>query len=384
MPAFRYAAYDEGGRLHRGAVDAPSAARAAELLAARGLTVVDITEGAEKKKRGVKVFDLSYHALFCRGLSSYLKRGVPLAEALKFLSRHSSDRRVSEACIHLHERVHEGMRLSSAMEETGLFREDIVRIVESGERTSALGGVLEQAAALYSMQAGWRRKIRSALTYPLAMTAIGAGVIVFLLTYVVPRLADLFADMGQALPLPTRILLGAASFLRSWWPAIILAVMGLAIWLKRRKKSLPALPFFSRIRENIALALVMSHLKTLLSAGIPLVEALGMASSMDADPGRWQEAARLVREGFRFDKALERLGAFPEEAVYIIGIGELGGDLPGAVGQIAEMNWEEAGDRMDRAATLAEPLLVLCLGLAVGFVVIAVLLPIFDLSGLAG
>lgn len=384
MPAFRYAAYDEGGRLHRGAVDAPSAARAAELLAARGLTVVDITEGAEKKKRGVKVFDLSYHALFCRGLSSYLKRGVPLAEALKFLSRHSSDRRVAEACIHLHERVHEGMRLSSAMEETGLFREDIVRIVESGERTSALGGVLEQAAALYSMQAGWRRKIRSALTYPLAMTAIGAGVIVFLLTYVVPRLADLFADMGQALPLPTRILLGAASFLRSWWPAIILAVMGLAIWLKRRKKSLPALPFFSRIRENIVLALVMSHLKTLLSAGIPLVEALGMASSMDADPGRWQEAARLVREGFRFDKALERLGAFPEEAVYIIGIGELGGDLPGAVGQIAEMNWEEAGDRMDRAATLAEPLLVLCLGLAVGFVVIAVLLPIFDLSGLAG
>ncbi|NLA90182.1 MAG: type II secretion system F family protein, partial [Synergistaceae bacterium] len=115
-----------------------------------------------------------------------------------------------------------------------------------------------------------------------------------------------------------------------------------------------------------------------------LVQALTMASSMDSDPGRWQEAARLVKEGFRFDRALERLGVFPEEAVYIIGIGELGGDLSGAVAQIAGMNWEEAGDRMDRVATLVEPLLVLFLGLAVGFVVIAVLLPIFELSGLAG
>lgn len=383
MPAFRYAAYDEGGRLQRGTVEAPSASRAGELLAARGLTAVEIAEAAQRKKKGRKAFDLSYHALFCRGLSSYLKRGVPLAEALKFLGRHSSDKRVAETCIHLHERVHEGVRLSAAMEETGFFREDIVRIVESGERTSALGGVLEQAAALYSMQAGWRRKIRSALTYPLAMAAVGTAVIVFLLTYVVPRLADLFADMGHSLPLPTKILLGAAAFLRSWWPALLLGAVAFGLWVKRRK-SLPVLPFFRRIRENIALALVMSHLKTLLSAGIPLVQALGMASSMDADPGRWQEAAKLVKEGFRFDRALERLGVFPEEAVYIIGIGELGGDLPGAVAQVAEMNWEEAGDRMDRAATLAEPLLVLFLGFAVGFVVIAVLLPIFDLSSLAG
>ncbi|MGI6253524.1 MAG: type II secretion system F family protein [Aminivibrio sp.] len=381
MPAFRYTAYDREGRQRRGVLDAPSAARAGEVLAGRGLTVVEISEGVEKKRAG-KAFNLSYHALFCRGLSSYLKRGVPLAEALKFLSRHSSDKKVAGACLHLHERVNEGMRLSAAMEETGVFREDTVRIVESGERTSALGGVLEQAAALYSMQAGWQRKIRSALTYPLAMTAVGMAVIVFLLTYVVPRLADLFADMGQALPLPTRILLAAASFLRSWWPGLVLAAAVLFFWA-RRKRRFSAIPFFRRTRENINLALVMSHLQTLLSAGIPLVQALAMASSVDSDPGRWQEAAGLVKEGFRFDRALERLGVFPEEAVYIIGIGELGGDLSGAVAQVAGMNWEEAADRMDRVATLAEPLLVLFLGLAVGFVVIAVLLPIFELSGLA-
>lgn len=383
MPAYRYSAYDETGRLRKGTVDAPSSVRAGELLAAQGLTAVDIAEVTGRKGRRGRVFGLSYHALFCRGLSSYLKRGVPLAEALKFLGRHSSDRRVADACLHLHEGVQGGRRLSAVLEETGLFREDLLKIVESGEKTSALPGVLEQAAALYSMQEGQRRKIRSALTYPLAMTAIGFAVVLFLLTYVVPRLADLFADMGQALPLPTRILLGTAAFLREWWPALVL-VLASAVFLARKRKWSVSLPFFRRIRENIALSLVMSHLKTLLSAGIPLVQALGMASSMDSRPERWVEAARLVKEGFRFDRALERLGTFPEETVYILRIGELGGDLPGAIGQVAEMNWEEARDGMEKAATLAEPLLVLFLGLAVGFVVIAVLLPIFDLSSLAG
>lgn len=383
MPAFRYTAYDETGTVRKGTVDAPSSLRAGELLAAQGLTAVDIAEATGRKTGRRRGFGLSYHALFCRGLSSYLKRGVPLAEALKFLGRHSSDRRVADACLHLHEGVQGGKRLSAVMEETGLFREDLLRIVESGERTSALPGVLEQAAALYSMQERQWRKIRSALTYPLAMTVIGFAVVLFLLTYVVPRLAELFADMGRALPLPTRILLGTAAFLREWWPVLVLVLLGFFFLARKRKWSVN-LPFFRRIRENIALSLVMSHLKTLLSAGIPLVQALGMASSMDSRPERWVEAARLVKEGFRFDRALERLGTFPEETVYIIRIGEQGGDLPGAIGQVAEMNWEEARDGMEKAATLAEPLLVLFLGLAVGFVVIAVLLPIFDLSSLAG
>ena len=383
MPAYRYSAYDGSGKLRKGVVDAPSSVRAGEILAEKGLVAVDIVEGSPERARRGSPFSLSYHALFCRGLSSYLKRGVPLAEALKFLSRHSTDRKVASACLHLHEGVQGGKRLSAAMEETGVFREDLLRIVESGEKTSALPGVLEQASGLYTLQDRQRRKIRSALTYPLAMTFIGLGVVTFLLVYVVPVLSSLFTEMGQQLPLPTRILLGTASVFRKWG-IVFLAAGALLFFILRRKGKRISLPFFRRIRENITLSLVMSHLKTLLSAGIPLVQALGMAASMDPRPERWIECARLVREGFRFDTALEKQGLFSEETVYIIRIGELGGDLPGAVAQIAEMNWEEARDGMEKAATLAEPLLVLVLGLAVGFVVIAILLPIFDLSSLAG
>ena len=383
MPSFRYTAYGEDGRLRKGILDAPSPVRAGEILAGQGLVAVEIIEGASEHGRRGKPFGLSYHSLFCRGLASYLKRGVSLAEGLKFLSRHSSDRRVAAACLHLHESVQGGKRLSAALQETGLFRDDLVRVVESGERTSALAGVLEQVARQYSLEDRQRRKIRSALTYPLTMTVIGIGVVVFLLTYVVPRLADLFSDLGRSLPLPTRILMASASFIRSWGVLLLLVMAMVVFFLRKRRKSL-SLPFFRRIQENISLSLVMSHMGTLLSAGIPLVQALGMASSMDRDSRRWIETARLVKEGFRFDRALEKQGSFSEETAYIIRVGEMGGDLPEAVRQIAEMNWEEAQERMERVATMAEPLLVLLLAIAVGIVVVAILLPIFDLSSLAG
>jgi type II secretory pathway component PulF len=207
--------------------------------------------------------------------------------------------------------------------------------------------------------------------------------VVFLLTYVVPKLTDLFAEMGQALPLPTRMLLAMTGFLRSWGIPLLLVLILLFLYLKRRKKKF-TLPFFRRIRENITLSLVMSHVATLLSAGIPLVQALTMASSMDGNAARWIDAARLVKEGFRFDRALEKQGAFSEEIIYILRIGEMGGDLPGAIRQVAEMNWEEALESMERLSTLAEPVLVLFLGFSVGFVVLAILLPIFELSSLAG
>ena len=383
MPSYRYSAYDTSGKLRKGIIDAPSSTRAGELLAEQNLVAVEIIEGAAESVKKGKVFGLAYHSLFCKGLSSYLNRGVPLAEALRFLSRHSNDRRVSAACLHLHESVQGGKRLSAALEETGLFRDDLVRIVDSGERTSALSSVLEQVARQYTMEDKQRRKIRSALTYPIAMSIIGIGVVVFLLTYVVPKLTELFSEMGQKLPLPTRILLGITGFLRSWGGPLLLVLLLFVLYIRRRKKKF-TLPFFRRVRESITLSLVMSHLSTLLSAGIPLVQALNMASSMDSNSQRWLEAARLVKEGFRFDRALEKQGAFSEEVIYILRIGEMGGDLPGAIKQVSDMKWEEALESMERLSTLAEPILVLFLGFSVGFVVLAILLPIFELSSLAG
>ena len=150
--------------------------------------------------------------------------------------------------------------------------------------------------------------------------------------------------------------------------------------MKRRGKKIQ-MPFMRGLRERVTISLVMTHLATLLKSGIPLVQGLRMTSSMDANTQRWLDIADLVKAGHRFDKALEKTG-FPEEVVYVIRVGEMGGDLIEALTNVGQNNWEIAQSQMERLATLMEPAMVLTLGLSVGFIVVAILMPIFDLSGM--
>jgi type II secretory pathway component PulF len=125
----------------------------------------------------------------------------------------------------------------------------------------------------------------------------------------------------------------------------------------------------------------MTHLATLLRSGIPLVQGLRMASSMDANPQRWLDIADLVKAGHRFDRALEKMG-FSEDVVYVVRVGEMGGDMVESLTNVGQNNWEIAQSQMERIATLIEPAMVLTLGLSVGFIVVAILTPIFNLSGM--
>ena len=192
-----------------------------------------------------------------------------------------------------------------------------------------------------------------------------------MLTYVVPKISELFEDMHQTLPLPTRILIGASSFLSNWGLYILLALLIFFVWMKKTGRSIQ-MPFMKGITDQLNLALVMSHLSTLLNSGIPLVQALKMASSMDVQKQRWLDAAEMVKAGHRFDKALEKIG-LPEENVAVVRVGEMGGDLAGALTNVS---------RMEKLSTLMEPIMVLALGFSVGFIVLAILTPVFNLAGI--
>ena len=267
------------------------------------------------------------------------------------------------------------------MRECRRFREDLVGIVESGERGGSLPQVLDRAARLYRLEISLRRRVRSALTYPLVMAGVGTVVVVFLLTYVVPKLSALFTDMGESLPLPTRILLWLSAFLKTAGIPLLIAVAALLLYLGRKRTFLSRLPFRD-LRERITLSLVFSHLATLLDCGIPLVEALSMIAPMDPARSRWETISERIRKGYRFGQVLRDEGSFPEDAVYIVQVGEAGGELSDALQQVADNSWEIAENRMTRLAELVEPAMVLALGAVVGFVVVAILLPIFDLSSL--
>jgi type II secretory pathway component PulF len=381
MPHFNYAGYDGKGKQTKGPLEASSSIQAVERLTERGIVVVDISQAEEKVVRQrIKLMSLDSHILFCRSLASYLRSGLPLADSLKILGKQSRDKRVSAAFGALLSAVEGGKKFHVALAESGAFRETLWRVVESGEQSGSLIAVLEQTAEQFRMEETLQRKIKSAMTYPIVMIVVGVGIVSFLLSYVVPKISVLFSDMGKALPLPTRILLTMADFVNTFGLPLLIAFCVFLLILKRRGKKL-RVPFMGGLRERLTISLIMTHLATLLKSGIPLVQGLRMASSMDPKPQRWLDIADLVKAGHRFDKALEKTG-FPEEVVYVIRVGEMGGDLVESLSNVGQNNWEIAQSQMERIATLMEPAMVLTLGVSVGFIVVAILLPIFDLSSM--
>ena len=384
MPRYRYTAYDPQGNAVSGEVEARGEPAAVQALRKEGLVPVQLRPGIERKTGAGKSdrrVPLEDHLLFCRSLASYLRGGLTLSHVLVLLAKQSPGSGLRDLYTRLREDVEGGRSLGLAMRESGRFREDLVGMVESGERSGSLPQVLDRAARLFRLEISLRRRVRSALTYPLVMAAVGMAVVAFLLVYVVPRLSALFEDLGETLPLPTRLLLWISALLKTAGIPVLVVLLLALLWLRRKGTLMPRLPF-RNLRERITLSLVFSHLATLLDCGIPLVQALSMIAPMDPDPARWASVSARVGKGYRLGQALEDEGSFTEDAVYIVQVGEAGGELPEALQQVADNSWEIAENRMARLADLVEPAMVLALGALVGFIVVAILLPIFDLSSL--
>lgn len=381
MPYFNYSGYDAKGKNTKGTIEAGSSIQAVDRLTERGIVVVDIKVAEEKKGNvKIKLMPLEQHIFFCRSIASYLKSGLPLADALRIMSKQTRDKIMKPVMEKLLAEVEGGRKFHTALAESGAFRESLWRVAESGEQSGTLISVLNEAADEFKLEDDLRRKIRGAMTYPIVMAVVGVGVVAFMLTYVVPKISELFEDMNQTLPLPTRILIGMSEFLSSYGFWILIALAILFIYMKKTGKSF-TFPGMKGIRDQLNLALVMSHISTLLKSGIPLVSALKMASSMDVHKQRWLDAAEMVKSGYKFEKALEKIG-MPEDTVAVVRVGEMGSDLSGALTNISEQCREVAQSKMEKLSTLMEPIMVLSLGVSVGFIVLAILTPVFDLAGI--
>ncbi|MBQ4469406.1 MAG: type II secretion system F family protein [Synergistaceae bacterium] len=382
MPYFSYSGYDPKGKSTKGTIEAASSMQAVDRLTERGIVVVDV-KLAEDKKTGkvkIKMLSLENHIFFCRSVASYLKSGLPLADSLRIMSKQNRDKVMKPVMEKILAEVEGGRKFHTALAESGAFRESLWRVAESGEQSGTLISVLLEAADEFKLEDDLRRKIKGAMTYPIVMAVVGVGVVSFMLTYVVPKISELFEDMHQTLPLPTRILIGMSEFLSGYGLWLLLAFALIYLWMKYTGRKI-TMPFMKGIRGQLSLALVMSHLSTLLKSGIPLVQALRMASNMDVDEKRWLDAAEMVKAGHRFDRALEKIG-MPEDTVAVVRVGEMGGDLAGALTNVSEQCREIAQGRMEKLSTLMEPIMVLFLGFSVGFIVLAILTPVFDLAGI--
>lgn len=400
MPAFEYEAFDAAGKARRGVCEGDTARAVRANLRAEGLLPMQITEVQERSARsrlpvgsraGIATLDL---ALLTRQLATLIRASLPVEEALGTVARQTEKPRVRSVLIAVRTRVMEGQDLASAMAAFPRVFPDLYRTtVAAGEQSGRLDLVLERLAEYTEGRHALRQKILLALFYPIILTVVALLVTLALLAYVVPEVVQVFSGIGQELPWLTRFLIGISDRLREGWLAFLVIGIG-ALWLFRtllQRESwrlryhgfLLRLPVIGRLIRGLNAARFARTMSILSSSGVPLLEALRTGAAVIGNlPMRQavEEAAQRIREGSGVGQALERSGYFPPMTVHLIRSGESSGRLNEMLQQAAESQERELEARIAMAVGIFEPLLIVTMGIVVLTIVLAILLPIFELN----
>jgi general secretion pathway protein F len=399
MPTFRFEAANDDAHLERGELEADSARAARSALRARGLVPVSVEalgsaqDGRPTSRARFGPADL---ALATRQLASLLTAGLPLDVALAALADQSDGDAQRQVFRAVRADVTAGHRFAEALSRhPRVFPQVYVATVAAGEQAGSFATVLERLADYLEDRQALRNKLLAAATYPAIVTVISIAIVLFLMTYVVPQVVEVFQQTRQALPWPTRGLLGIAWFLRAFGLYLLAAAFA-GGWLLRAalKRSafkaawdarLLTLPLFGRIVRGVDTARFASTLAMLVEAGVPMLRALSAAEATLTNStlrAVVQEAVGRVREGVGLARALAPAKAFPPVLIRLIEVGEATGRLPRMLGHAARIQAREVERRATGLATLLEPALILVMGALVLGIVLAVLLPIIEINQL--
>jgi general secretion pathway protein F len=401
MPTFRYKAYSATGSSVSGTVEADSERQAMQQLKGKGLLPREVVEegGAASRsgtfsfRRGVPTDELS---LFTRRLATLVASSVPLFEAMGSLCEQEESGLLRQALVRVKERIAEGASLSRAMAaEPDIFGESYVSMVAAGEAGGALDAVLERLADFLEEQEQVRSKVTSALVYPILMVFVGSGVMMFLLTVVIPRIVTIFEDSKTSLPLITIIVLKVSHFLQGyWWIPTALIIASVPLYRKAMKRDdlrlkrdtlLLRLPLFGGMLQRLILSRFARVLGLLLTSGVPIMKALEITGEVLVNRvyrSYLLEVMEEVAQGGSLSGSLKKSPLFPPLLVHLAGVGEKSGNLEEMLVKAGVAYEREFSARLTRLMGLMEPLMVLAMGVAVGIIVIAVLLPIFELNQL--
>lgn len=405
MGLYRYAALDVAGKTVRGTTEAGTPAEARALLRERGFhtKTIEPAVALREQQAGVPAAaawgNLSGHRLgllsnFSRHMAMLLKSGLPLAQALGVMSEQIEDQRFRMALDEISVRVREGAALDDALgAHPQYFPELYVCVSKAGAASGSLPLVLGELAAYYTRQKRLRDRVVSALSYPALMSAVGLVVLVFLMAYVVPKVTAVLIEQKHALPWPTEFLLAVSGWIQTGWLALCIAAalgyfflraaLRTQAGLRNFDRLMLALPVFGNIFKKQAVARWADTMSNLLSSGIPVAQALAVVRGALGNRILAEDAARLetaVIEGRDLSEAIKHSVALPKSIGYVVGVGEESGELPRVLREVAFSYNEEVELVTGRIADLVNPILIVVLGLAVGFIVAAILLPITDFS----
>jgi general secretion pathway protein F len=331
---------------------------------------------------------------FSRHLSAFLKNQIPVLKALEIIRDETQDPAFRAVLAELHRDLKEGRTLSAAIEKhPQYFSQVYVAMVRSGENGSVLQETLLILSEYLKKQERLRGTVRQALIYPLFLLGAGLLTVLFILTFVVPRLTLLFENIGQTLPLPTRIVIAAGNVMRYGWPAVLLLVYGAVVWLPKRVRSSMGDAEWDRMRAGwpivgpllfkSELARFCRALHMSMSNGVPFLQGLEVATpivNLAHLRAAFQDAAARVRTGAFFGQSLRQTAVFPALVTDMIAVGEESGNLQDLLAEIAQVYEEEVEDHIRIFTSLLEPAMIVIVGAVVGFVVLSMLMPIFEMD----
>lgn len=406
MGAFEYKALDARGRERKGTLEGDTPRSVRQMLREQGLTPLEVSAAAESERstrprmsfglgRGISAADL---ALLTRQIATLVRSALPLDEALQAVAQQTEKPRIRNILLAIRARVMEGHTLAYGLGEfPHVFPEIFRATVAAGEQTGHLDAVLERLAEYAEKRQALQQKLSVAMIYPIILVLMAFVIITAMLTYVVPKVVGVFANIGAELPALTRGLIATSDFLTGNWYWLVLVIGGTIFltqrWLqnpdarRRYHRFLLRLPLIGRLTRGLNTARFARTLAILAGSGVPLLEALRISGQVVENIPMRQavdEATSRIREGMGIARALGARKLFPPMTVHLIASGESSGQLETMLERAADAQEREMETLLSTFLGLLEPALILFMGMMVLLIVLAILLPIFELNQLVG
>ena len=402
MPAFEYEALDAGGRSRRGVVSADTPRQARVELRRRSLTPVAVKAPRQATTislfgGGEKKISSNQLVVFTRQLSVLIGAATPLEEALNAVAMQTDSENARQKFLSVRERVIEGWRFADALKEHPKSFPELYRaVVAAGETSGEMGVVLDRLATMLEKNRTMRNAALSALIYPAALALVAGGVIVALLTQVVPKIIENFNTFGAELPMITQVVVGASNFLGEYGLYLFAAVIigGVGFWQAMKTanfkrafdRTILFAPLLGRLLKGLDGARFARTLSTLFSGGAPLLDSLVGAQRTVSNAhirAELDQTVTMVREGASLAAALKRPNVLPSMMVHMVAAGERAGEVPTLLDKSADQLEEEFETASTVALRLLEPAIIIAMGGVVMTIVLAILLPILRLNTLA-
>lgn len=396
MSSFKYKAISKSGEKIENVYTANTKEDVLVMMKSNNYYPLKIEEIVESTKIDSKLFvrvTTKDIAIFCRQFYTMLNAGATISMCLNILGQQITNKKLKDSVISVDEHVRKGLTFSEALKKQGnVFPDLFVNMVNSGEVSGTLDTIIKRMAEHYEKESKINNKVKGAMVYPTILGIISIMVIIGMLTFVMPIFVGMFKDNGVVLPLPTKMLLGASSFLKTFWYLFIVIVGGIAFILNYYFKTENGQVFSSRVKltlpilKNINEKIIVSRftrtLSTVLASGVNLIQALEVVSKVLGNKiieNKVMEVREQMMKGGVLSEPLTKAGFFPPMLCSMIKIGEESGSLDEILDKTADFYDDELDTAIQQFTSILEPLMILFMGVVIGFMVISMMLPMFDM-----